>query len=71
MPLKPAQSMMQLSTERRSRDAAILRELNELKSMPRVESSRVMYMPPALPSDLTHTRLSAAAYKTDASAYYI
>lgn len=71
MPLKPAQSMMQLSTERRSRDAAILRELNELKSMPRVESSRVMYMPSPLPSELTHSRLSAAAYKTDASAYYI
>ncbi|WFD20633.1 hypothetical protein MCAP1_002882 [Malassezia caprae] len=71
VPLKPAQSMMQLSTERRSRDAAILRELNELKSMPRVESSRVMYMPSPLPSELTHTRLSAAAYKTDASAYYI
>lgn len=70
-PLKPAQSMMQLSSERRSRDAAILRELNELKSMPRVESSRVMYMPPALPSDVTHARLPAAAYKTDASAYYI
>lgn len=70
-PLKPAQSMIQLSSERRSRDAAILRELNELKAMPRVESSRVMYMPRALPSELTHARLPATAYKTDASAYYI
>lgn len=69
--LKPVQSMMQIPEGRRPQDAAILRELNELKSMPRVESSRVMYMPQTLPSNATLERLSASNYKTDASAYYI
>ena len=69
--LKPVQSMMQIPEGRRPQDAAILRELNELKSMPRVESSRVMYMPQTLPSDASMARLSASNYKTDASAYYI
>lgn len=72
LPLKPAASMMNMSTaERRAHDKALLRELNDLKAMPRVESSRVMYMPSPMSSDMTHERLSAAAYKTDASAYYI
>ena len=69
--LKPVQSMMQIPGGRRPQDAAILRELNELKSMPRVESSRVMYMPQTLPSNASMARLSASNYKTDASAYYI
>ena len=69
--LKPVQSMMQIPEGRRPQDAAILRELNELKSMPRVESSRVMYMPQTLPSNASMARLSASNYKTDASAYYI
>lgn len=69
--LKPVQSMMQIPQGRKSHDTAILRELNELKSMPRVESSRVMYMPQTLPSNATMERLPATGYKTDASAYYI
>lgn len=69
--LKPVQSMMQIPRGRKSHDTAILRELNELKSMPRVESSRVMYMPQTLPSNATMERLPATGYKTDASAYYI
>lgn len=53
----------------RARDASILRELNDLRAMPRVESSRSMYTAPA--AELAQGRLSAAAYKTDASQYYI
>ena len=71
MPLKTLQSMGQLPTERRARDATILRELNELKAMPRVESSRGVYINAGMPSELSHARLPAAGYKTDASAYYI
>ncbi|WFD46990.1 hypothetical protein GLX27_001634 [Malassezia furfur] len=57
----------------RVRDASILRELNDLRAMPRVESSRTMYATShaTVASDLAHARPSAAAYKTDASQYYI
>ncbi|WFC94762.1 hypothetical protein MBRA1_001396 [Malassezia brasiliensis] len=53
----------------RVRDASILRELNDLRAMPRVESSRTMYTTShaTVASDLAHPRPSAAAYKTDAS----
>ncbi|WFD43535.1 hypothetical protein MPSI1_002197 [Malassezia psittaci] len=57
----------------RNREASILRELNDLRAMPRVESNRSMYTTSQsmLPSEPTQARLAAAAYKTDASQYYI
>ncbi|PKI82772.1 hypothetical protein MVES1_003601 [Malassezia vespertilionis] len=48
------------------RDTSILRELNDLRALPRVESNATMYKPPE--STTRHQpRLSATAYKTDAS----
>ncbi|WFD33114.1 hypothetical protein MSPP1_004171 [Malassezia sp. CBS 17886] len=55
----------------RRRDSSVLRELNDLRAMPRVESSRTVYTDASLPSEATQVRLSGVAYKTDASAYYI
>ena len=57
-----------MPVDKRPRDS-ILRELNDLKSMPRVESSRTVYT--SSKSTERQPRMSATSYKTDASAYYI
>ena len=60
-----------MALHERERSSSILRELNDLRAMPRVESSRTVYASPRLPSEKTQARLSAAAYRPDASQYYI
>ncbi|WFD34669.1 hypothetical protein MCUN1_001510 [Malassezia cuniculi] len=63
--MPPSQSQV---VDRKARDS-ILRELNDLKSMPRVKSSRTMYMPHEMTS--RPSLMPATGYRTDASAYYI
>lgn len=63
--LPPSQSQV---VDKRTRDS-ILRELNDLKTIPRVESSRTMYMPHQMTS--RPSLMPATGIRTDASAYYI
>lgn len=63
--MPPSQSQV---LDRRARDS-ILRELNDLKAMPRVESSRTMYLPRKEPP--RPALMPATGYRTDASAYYV
>ena len=67
----PRKAPSTLALHERERSSSILRELNDLRAMPRVESSRTVYASPRLPSEKTQARLSAAAYRPDASQYYI
>lgn len=66
--IKLPSSLSSMPVDKRPRDS-ILRELNDLKSMPRVESSRTVYT--SSKSTERQPRMSATSYKTDASAYYI
>lgn len=67
----PRKAPSTMALHERERSSSILRELNDLRAMPRVESSRTVYASPRLPSEKTQARLSAAAYRPDASQYYI
>ena len=66
--IKLPPSLSSMPVDKRPRDS-ILRELNDLKSMPRVESSRTVYT--SSKNTERQPRMSATSYKTDASAYYI